>query len=73
MRDWQTIAVALIILGAAVYVGRRVWNRLRGFTKAGAGASSCETGCGKCNSSAASNSATAASFVQIGRSMGLKR
>ncbi|MEO6392739.1 MAG: FeoB-associated Cys-rich membrane protein [Pyrinomonadaceae bacterium] len=73
MRDWQTIFVALIILGAAIYVARRAWSRLRGFTKAGANSSSCETGCGKCGSASDSNTAPANSLVQIGRSMGLKR
>ena len=46
--DWQTIAVALIVAGAFLYVARRGLARLRSFragTKAGAG---CETGCGKC-------------------------
>ena len=44
MLDWQTILVFLIILTAGVYVGRRFFLRLRGFWTKG----SCETGCGKC-------------------------
>ena len=45
--DWQAIAVALIIAGALLYVGRRAWRRLRSF-KASKGGGSCETGCGTC-------------------------
>ena len=45
--DWQTIAVALIVAGALLYVARRALMRLRSFraTKGGAG---CATGCGTC-------------------------
>jgi hypothetical protein len=70
MRDWQTIVVGLIILAAALYVGRRAWRRLRAFSASKA-ASSCETGCGKCGSE--STSTTPNPLVQIGRSMGLRR
>lgn len=45
--DWQTIAVALIIAGALLYVGRRALARLRSF-KPGKGGGSCATGCGTC-------------------------
>ena len=45
--DWQAIAVALIIAGALLYVGRRALARLRSF-KVGKGGGSCETGCGTC-------------------------
>ena len=44
--DWQTIAVALIIVGALVYVGRRALARLRSFRVSKGG--SCSTGCGTC-------------------------
>lgn len=68
--DWQTIAVALIIAGALLYVGRRALSRLRSF-KAGKGGS-CATGCGTCGDVDAplrqSNS-----FVQVGRSKGAGR
>lgn len=43
--DFQTVLVLLVILAAVVYAGRRVFNRLRGFSSSG---DSCETGCGKC-------------------------
>jgi hypothetical protein len=45
--DWQTFAVALIIVGAFLYVARRALARLRSFrtTKGGGG---CATGCGTC-------------------------
>ena len=70
LRDWQTIVVGLIILAAAVYVGRRAWRRLRAFSASRA-AASCETGCGKCEPSTTKPAANP--LVQIGRSMGLRR
>ncbi|HEX8190976.1 MAG TPA: hypothetical protein VF586_21635 [Pyrinomonadaceae bacterium] len=63
--DWQSIAVALIIGGALIYVGRRALARLRSF-KPGRGGGSCSTGCGTCGDVDAplrqSNT-----FVQVGR------
>ena len=62
--DWQTIAVALIVAGAFLYVARRGLARLRSFragTKAGAG---CETGCGKCGDEV-STARPAKALVQI--------
>ena len=44
--DWQTIAVALIIAGALLYVVRRALARLRSFKLSKGG--SCATGCGTC-------------------------
>jgi hypothetical protein len=72
MRDWQSIVVALVILAAAFYVGRRVWKRLRAFTSSRA-ASSCETGCGKCGSKNKSSALPANSLVYIDCSMSLRR
>jgi hypothetical protein len=44
--DWQSVAVALIVAAALLYVARRALARLRSFrTKGG---SSCATGCGNC-------------------------
>jgi hypothetical protein len=43
--DWQAIAVALIILGALLYVARRALARLRSFR---ASRAACATGCGRC-------------------------
>jgi hypothetical protein len=45
--DWQTIAVALIVACALLYVGRRGLARLRSF-KVSKGGGSCSTGCGTC-------------------------
>jgi len=63
--DWQTVAVALIIAGALLYVGRRALARLRSF-KVSKGGGSCATGCGTCGDVDAplrqSNS-----FVQVGK------
>jgi len=46
--DWQSIAVALIVAGAFLYVARRGLARLRSFRAARGGAPACATGCGKC-------------------------
>ena len=62
--DWQTIAVALIIAGALLYVGRRALMRLRSF-KANKGGS-CATGCGTCGEVDAPLRQSNA-FVQVGR------
>lgn len=45
---WQSIVVALVVLGALAYAGRRLWTTLR--PKADAG---CAHGCG-CGSDATS-------------------
>lgn len=64
--DWQTIAVALIIVGALFYVGRRALMRLRSF-KVGKSGGSCETGCGTCGDVDAPLRQSSP-FVQVGRS-----
>jgi hypothetical protein len=72
MFDWQTIAVALIIMAALIYTGRRAWSRLRSFKARRGGAlpsSSCETGCGTCGSEQKPKPATQRTvFVEISRS-----
>ena len=45
--DWQSIAVALIVAGALLYVVRRALARLRSFGAA-KGGGGCATGCGTC-------------------------
>jgi hypothetical protein len=70
MPDWQTIAVALIILAACVYAARRGWARLRSFRAAGANTPACTTGCGSCGSGDSEADKTtphANVLVQIGR------
>ncbi|HEX8852381.1 MAG TPA: FeoB-associated Cys-rich membrane protein [Pyrinomonadaceae bacterium] len=64
MFDWQTIAVALIILGALVYVARRGIRRLRSFGTQ-AGAPPCATGCGSCGGEPATKTKAAPLLVQI--------
>ena len=44
--DWQTIAVAIIVACAFLYVARRGLARLRSFNAKGG--ATCATGCGKC-------------------------
>jgi len=65
--DWQSIAVALIVLAALLYTARRALARLRSFSTSGRGgaASSCATGCGKCGDEGATAAPAANSFVQI--------
>jgi hypothetical protein len=63
--DWQTVAVAVIVAGALLYVARRALARLRSFrlTKGGGG---CATGCGKCGDEDAPARESGA-FVRLGR------
>jgi len=69
MFDWQTIAAALIILAACVYVARRAWARLRSMRAPGEMNSdpSCATGCGKCGDAGAVEATPRKVLVQIGR------
>lgn len=69
--DWQTVAVALIVAGALLYVARRALARLRSFgtSKGGGG---CATGCGTCGDVDAPIRQTAAP-VRLGRSKGARR
>jgi hypothetical protein len=67
MFDWQTIVVALIILAALLYTGRRAFLRLRSFRAKRA--SDCATGCGSCGGEPKAPSATPRTvFVEISRS-----
>ncbi len=74
MIDWQTIAVALIILAALVYTGRRAWSRLRSFQAKRASEASCATGCGSCGTEQKPKVATPRTvFVEISRSRSTPR
>jgi hypothetical protein len=68
MFDWQTIIVALLILGALVYVGRRGLTRVRSLYATKAGANTCDTGCGKCEASQSQPAASLKTLVQLERS-----
>ena len=67
--DWQTIAVALIILAALFYAGRRAWSRLRAFRASRGVSAPCETGCGSCGGEQKPKAAAAQRtvFVEISR------
>lgn len=68
MFDWQTIAVALIILGALFYVARRALARLRSFRPRGREKfSECATACGKCDDGERARSQTVSAPVHISR------
>jgi FeoB-associated Cys-rich membrane protein len=68
MFDWQAIAVALIVLAALVYTGRRAWSRLRSVSASKGAAAACETGCGSCGSNQQPKAATPRTvFVEISR------
>ena len=64
--DWQTIAVALVVLAALLYLARGAWARLRSM-RAG---SESAAGCGSCGNADAKPKTTAPQatvLVQIGR------
>jgi hypothetical protein len=68
--DWQAIAVALIILAALVYTGRRAWSRLSAFRASKNVSAPCETGCGSCGGEQKPKPAattTRTVFVEISR------
>lgn len=66
--DWQTIAVAFIILAALAYTARRAWSRLRAFRASKGASAPCETGCGSCGSDEKPKAATPRTvFVEISR------
>jgi hypothetical protein len=74
MIDWQTIAVALIILAALIYTLRRGWLKLRGFRSKRAGEAACATGCGSCGSEKKPKTATPRTvFGEISRSRSTPR
>jgi hypothetical protein len=66
--DWQTIVVGLMILGALAYVGRRALTRIRPFIDSKATGSSCETECGKCETSPPQPASPLKTLVQLERS-----
>jgi hypothetical protein len=74
MIDWQTIAVALIILAALIYTLRRAWSHLRAFRAKRAGEAACATGCGSCGSEQKPKPATTRTvFVEISRTRSTPR
>lgn len=66
--DWQNVTVALLILAALVYLGRRGWARLRSM-RPGARAADCATGCGGCGQEgrAVTAAAPVGGLVQLSR------
>lgn len=67
MIDWQTIAVALVVAAALLYVARRGLARLRSFAAKGGGDASCATGCGKCGGETKATKQAGPVLVQIKR------
>ncbi len=73
--DWQSIAVALVVLAAAAYVARRAWARLRSMragAKSAVACGSCGDGgsCGEGHAKPAARATQATVLVQIGRARG---
>jgi hypothetical protein len=64
--DWQSIAVALVVLAAMLYVARRAWARLRSMRAGSQSASGCGS-CGNSDTKPRSNAPQATVLVQIGR------
>ena len=67
MFDWQTITVALIILAALAFTGRRAWSRLQSFRARKSVDASCGTGCGSCGSTQKTQTTQKTVLVEIGR------
>ncbi|MBA3442801.1 MAG: FeoB-associated Cys-rich membrane protein [Pyrinomonadaceae bacterium] len=72
MIDWQTIAVMLIVFGAAAYVALRAYNRLRSFLSTKSG-SSCASGCGGCSEHRIQSPQAPKVLLQIDRSSAVPR
>ena len=70
--DWQSIAVALVVLAALVYVARRAWARLRSMRAGAKSLSDCGS-CGEGDAKATSRAPQATVLVQIGRGRGRTR
>lgn len=65
--DWQTVAVALVVLAATLYLARMVLRRARSM-RAGADGASTGSDCSGCGSSKVKSTAPAPKvLVQIGR------
>jgi hypothetical protein len=64
--DWQSIAVALVVLAALAYVARRAWARLRSM-RAGAKSSIDCGSCGNVGGKPRPTAPQATVLVQIGR------
>ncbi|GEM_PF-4943429 len=58
MINWQNIVVALILVATGIYIGRRVWSRVRSLvrTKASDESSCGGGGCAGCGSTGANRS-----------------
>lgn len=70
--DWQSIAVALVVLAALAYVGRRAWARLRSMRAGAKSAVDCGS-CGEGHAKPAARAPQATVLVQIGRARGRPR
>ena len=67
--DWQSIAVALVVLAALAYVARRAWARLRSMRAGAKSAIDCGS-CGNADARPGPAAPQATVLVQIGRSRG---
>ena len=67
--DWQSIAVALVVLAALLYVVRRAWARLRSMRAGAKSAIDCGS-CGEGDAKPRSATPQPTILVQIGRGRG---
>lgn len=63
--DWQAWMVVALVVGALVYLGRRIFATAYAMTKAGAGSAGCASGCGSCGTE---EELAKPALVRIGRS-----
>ncbi|PYS70552.1 MAG: hypothetical protein DMF73_12640 [Acidobacteria bacterium] len=63
MFDWQTVAAAILLLIASIYVGRRAWLRISSLSiRKRLNAPSCDDACGGCGTSKFVNLHSGAEF-----------
>jgi len=65
--DWQSVIVALLVIGAIVYVGRLVIARIQSLSMSRGTSSACSTGCGSCAGSVNTPAPPVTTLVQIKR------
>jgi hypothetical protein len=75
MIHWQNIVVALILVSTGIYIGGRVWSRIRSLVRTeAANESSCAGGgCAGCGSPAAMDQLTRSPITRKGKRLTLHR
>ncbi|MGH9941338.1 MAG: hypothetical protein ACRD9R_03145 [Pyrinomonadaceae bacterium] len=63
--NWQNIAVILIVIGAALYVGRRGWARVRSFAARRGQQQLALSDCGACDAGGAKQKSDTAAPIKV--------